>query len=268
MSTDQTRLLIDLGNSRLKWAIYSGRNSEHLIDSGQMDHRGDPDDPSRLLTGLERHWGHLARPEQVWVSAVASIAQRQQLEEWIRDHWELTPVYAEARAMEFGVTNAYQRATDLGVDRWLALIAARQEFPGQALCIADCGSAVTIDVMDQAGQHLGGQILPGTQAMQDALGQNTSLGPRPLGDEITREQFFGDTTSACIRSGILNAQAALIERAVIRSQSLLGEQPRLLLTGGGADGIKTLLSLPYNQCPDLVLEGLLRRVQAPEEVQE
>jgi len=258
----KNKLLIDLGNSRLKWRLYNVPDSHGLVDSGRLDHNNSV---KTLKEGLNNNWDDWSAPEQVWISAVASISIQQELELWLSNHWDREPIYANTKASEIGVINAYNKTEELGADRWLALIAARVRYPTQGICVVDCGSALTIDVIDSNGQHLGGQIVPGTSAMHHALQRNTRL---QLVADSNLDGFFGATTDACINSGILNAQAALIERAMAKAEITLAKRPRLVLTGGGADWVKPHLALPCNHIPDLVFEGLMHRIRAIEEEQE
>ena len=114
--------------------------------------------------------------------------------------------------------------------------------------MVDCGSAITVDILDTRGQHLGGMIAPGLLLMREALRQGTALPPVP-GGVI---DILGDDTQAAIQAGTTVALLGLIERACRQAPP----NARLLLTGGDAEQLASLMAAPYELCPDLVLEGL------------
>lgn len=232
-------LLLDLGNTRLKWAW---RKAGGLADGGAAAHRG-----RDLGALLDRHWGDLPVPSAVYAASVAPRAVADRLGEWIGQRWGCALHWAGSQAAAGAVRNGYRRPEQLGVDRWLALCAAWQRVQG-AVCVVDCGSAITVDILDPHGQHLGGLIAPGLQMMRDALVAGTALtsetGPPLLG--------LGRDTRTGIHAGTTEALLGLIERARRQAPA----DARLVLTGGDASQLATVLDGRYELCPDLVLEGL------------
>jgi type III pantothenate kinase len=235
-------ILIDLGNTRLKWGIGQGRE----IRSGEPLVHCDSDFAQRL----EDAWRRLETVPQR--AALASVAAPEVVQQVYQIAFRLWPdieiVRAQSEAQAFGVRNAYRNPEKLGVDRWLCLLAARRFYPLPA-CIADCGTAVTVDVVDAQGRHLGGVIAPGVQLMKQALHSGTQgLQYYPQHYPLGLAAF----TEAAIHSGALYACIGLIER-ILREQS---GQPHLLLTGGDAGLIAPHLPYPLDVQADLVLQGL------------
>jgi type III pantothenate kinase len=167
---------------------------------------------------------------------------------------EIRFVHSEKQA--YGIKSAYAQPRRLGVDRWVAMIAAFAEKKSAAV-VVDAGTAVTIDVLDKKGQHLGGQIIPGIRLMTSSLYDETADLPQagksrsiPAGIGM-----FAGNTSGAIVNGAVNAICGAIDRAVriLRSE---GQRPRIVLTGGDASSILKQLDGNVLHRPNLVLQGL------------
>jgi type III pantothenate kinase len=151
----------------------------------------------------------------------------------------------------------------LGVDRWVALIAARAE-TRSAVCIVDAGTAVTIDAMDKSGQHLGGQIIPGPRLMAAVLSKETNdigLPKASTRDPGSGMGLFATNTGAAVHNGALSAVCGAIERAAKTMRSA-GLRPKIVLTGGDASRILKQLDGKVLHRPHLVLQGLAHMVQS------
>jgi type III pantothenate kinase len=232
-------LLLDVGNSRLKWAWFK---QGVLQEPGVLLHRG-----RELAPLLQEAWAGLGKPAHLLGACVAPAAVREQLERWVATHWGCAVRWARSEAAFGQVRNGYRDPARLGVDRWLAICAAWQRL-GSAACVIDCGSAITIDILDKNGAHQGGLIAPGLRLMGNALASATGL-PETTG---TVRTALGRDTAAAIESGASHALLGLIERA----RGLAPPQARLALTGGDAGLLAAQLDCPYELLPDLVLEGL------------
>lgn len=242
-------LVFDIGNTRVKWGVYA---EGALGRTGSMTHAALKEKGVETLTRrLPR------RVDRALACNVAGPDIGRRLARAIGIHigGDLGYVHSEARG--YGIVNAYKRPRTLGVDRWVAMVAARDEFDG-ALLVVDLGTAVTIDALDADGWHLGGQILPGLALMGDALQTNTSdIGTtRPKPPRIDSPgDLFATTTSAAVACGTLGAVCGAIERAEVMMASL-GHEPTLVLTGGDASRILGVLGGEPEHRPHLVLEGL------------
>ncbi len=242
-------LLIDAGNSRIKWACLVGG----VVQPGEaIAHNGDADD----LQALSLAWAPLPRPARVLAVNVLGSGFAARLSAWVEDTWEIAVEFAVAQREACGVINAYREPERLGADRWVALIAARHDGDGPA-CVIDCGTAVTIDVLAESGEHLGGLIIPGLQLMRRALTGGTA-GIR-LDDEGGRDgdaPLFARDTAGGVIGGTRYALAGAIDRIAGDVRAAIGADLRCLLTGGDAETILPLLSGDYDYAPELVLEGL------------
>ena len=239
------RLLIDIGNSRLKWSWQI---------SGQI---GPVDaivyDLKNLANELPVLWQEYARPEQVWVSSVANPAVTKVLNEFFSLQWAISAHYIQATETALGVVNAYTEPHTLGCDRWAAMLAA---YGHEANCvmIIDCGTAVTIDAVDSKGQHLGGTISPGIKLCNTALNQQTNLHWQTTGS-VLPDQVFACSTADAITTGIGHAIVALIEHAY-QQLTESGHHPVVYLTGGDATYLSKALHIEHKYVEDLVLQGL------------
>jgi type III pantothenate kinase len=245
MSEEAVVLVIDVGNSRLKW----GWRRDGILTPGEPCISN-----YELLPGeLDHRWGDAPAPARAIIANVAGFAVAAVLHGWMKERWNLHPRFIRAETCAHGVANGYAHPEKLGVDRWAALVGARRLQPG-AVCVADCGTAITVDLLDAAGQHLGGLIAPGLNLMRRAL----IMGAHGLsGAERGTGEFLACDTAAAMSGGARLAAAGLIERVLRDSARRLGETPALLLTGGDAEAIGAELDAPYRSIPELVLEGLL-----------
>lgn len=241
-------LLVDIGNSRVKWA---GVERGRVGGSRSAAYAGwSADDWRRAL---------FAGPpvERVVVASVAAGGTSALLCESSRSVTGRDPEFVTVGAAAAGVRNAYPEPALLGIDRWLAVIAAHHD-PGGACCVVDVGTAATIDLVRADGQHLGGYIVPGPRLMVGSLLHGTSeLAARTVASGPGAAAPFPDNTRDAIERGCRLALAGFVDRSVADSGHLLGESPRLLLTGGAAEEIRPLLRSPHRLVPDLVLQGLL-----------
>ncbi|AEG00096.1 type III pantothenate kinase [Methylomonas methanica] len=234
-------LLLDIGNTRLKWATE---------DQGQIDesHACDYRQPG-CLASLERAWRGISVSRNL---AIASVSEKQVLDSLIQLGQTLWPqcrlLIPQASAAAFGVTNAYQQPEKLGIDRWLAMIAAHNLYPGN-VCVVDCGTAVTLDVVRADGRHLGGLICPGLNVMKQALVSNTA---DLMFTQRSYDTELGSATDVAIANGVCAAVIGLIEHTL----SKLDADYRLVLTGGDAAYLVDLLRVSVSYDRDLVLKGL------------
>jgi type III pantothenate kinase len=235
-------ILVDIGNSRLKWAI---QQAAHILPQRPIDHHSQAD----YLQLLTQSWQQLAAPQKLAISAVADPAIKQQIIALVSDLWpEAEIVLPTAIASAFGVRNAYQQPEKLGLDRWLALLAAHRYYPGPC-CIVDAGTAITLDVLNADGQHLGGLICPGLRLMKKSLSTNTVA---LAFNEQMLALGLADNTAAAIDSGSRFAALGMIETVLGR----LDTAYQLILTGGDALSLSQHLPQAHIVDVDLVFKGL------------
>lgn len=257
-------LLIDAGNSRIKWAIAdASTDTAHVrAHDGAVGHDR-IDDATQVLAD----WSNLPAPGSAWISNVAGDAVARRLDALIESHWPGLPrTVIRACAQQCGVTNGYTTPDTLGSDRWAGMIGARAAFPGEPLLIATFGTATTLEALRADGMFVGGLIAPGWSVMMRSLGDNTAQLPvldvgaaRGLaGNAIGTEPGlpFATDTKRSISAGCALAQAALIERAWSDLQDAWKAPVRLVVSGGAAAEVTTALKVPHTRHDALVLAGL------------
>jgi type III pantothenate kinase len=242
-------LLIDLGNTSLKWVF----SHAGIWRPEAMVHRG-----TDLTSLLDRTFGSKQAPAGVWVCSVASEGTRQMLAKWTEARWGRLPIFVQSKAATLDVRNGYQDPASLGVDRWMALLATRKLVAGPA-CVVDCGTAVTVDALAHDGQFLGGVILPGLDLMRHSLAQGTAGLAASPGSAVTCQ---ARSTADAIAAGVLFGACGAIQRIVAEHRVVLGAEAKVVLTGGDADRIKEHLGIPVTHVPDLVLRGIARVAEA------
>lgn len=237
-------LLIDVGNTRIKWALVDPQQPVTWQASGVVPHAG--------LATLAATWRTCGVTDAV-VAHVAGAALRVQLEALLQDELGVTPHWFVSCADCAGLRNGYRDPVQLGCDRFAAMIGARARYPAQALLVVSCGTATTIDAVSAAGDFIGGMILPGLDMMLTALTRNTAQLPPVVRDaqEVAMPSLFADQTDAAMLSGCLTAQAGAIERALAAHAGA-----RCILSGGAASRVAVALSVPVVLIDHLVLHGL------------
>jgi type III pantothenate kinase len=243
-----TTLLLDIGNSRVKWAALDGRR---LGAQRAAAHAG------WGLADWQREVLTSGRWQRVLAATVAGSAGARTLADAVRTTCgcELELVSSQPEAV--GVRNGYRDPSLLGVDRWLAVIAAYHHQARRACCVVDIGTAATVDVVTADGQHLGGFIVPGPGLMVGSLLQGTSdLAQRSAASPPEMTALFADNTRDAIERGCAVTLAALADRCVAELASRGPTEPVLLVTGGAAHQVTPHLKTSHQVVPDLVLRGL------------
>lgn len=237
------KLLLDLGNTRLKWALQG--QSQQWLARGAVDWA----DVDRVLAAA---WKGLPLPLSVIAASVVDEPRQLQVTAVTERLFKLVPRWLDTPPEGCGVRNVYPEPRRLGVDRFLAMVAAHAE--GHAPCVlAGVGTALTLDALAADGRHLGGLIAPGPRMMRDALlGGTARIGPQSDGAIVE----LADNTADAVTSGCWHAAAALVERFATHNAARLGGAPTLLVGGGDAALLMPMLSLPAQAAPDGVLRGL------------
>ncbi|OGI52202.1 MAG: hypothetical protein A3E57_02130 [Candidatus Muproteobacteria bacterium RIFCSPHIGHO2_12_FULL_60_33] len=237
-------LLIDLGNSRLKWAQHAP--GLWHTEAAMLD--------DEMPSLLDRLWHDMAAPQKVVVCSVSPPRRRRALEQWVQARWPITPQIVRTQAEQFGVKNRYREPEQLGVDRWVALIGARGLTPSAA-CVVDCGTAVTVDALSAQGEFLGGAVFPGLRLLRDSLVQGTA---GISAAEGRADDCLARSTADGVAAGTLYGLAGAVERLIDEYRRTLGETMEIFLTGGEAPALAAHLRVPATLVPDLVLKGLAR----------
>ena len=235
-------LLIDVGNTRLKWCLHES------IDTG-AGYRSSVYSKDNITPALDSAFAEI-KSQPVWIACVAGEELVEQLSDWFSKQWGVMPVFAQSQASSMGLINAYQQVDALGVDRWLVMLAARHLYQ-RALCVIDCGTAITMDVVNAAGQHQGGLILPGLSLLQQSLQVKTSA----IEQSIETDVLLANNTAAAVGSGCRLMMRKAVPSIVKEFEQQLGVNLLCVLTGGDSHLLRHEFKR-YEYREDLVLFGL------------
>lgn len=249
-------LLVDIGNTRVKWALLRGRAP------GRMHAQAHENRATALRNVVQAAPRGVTR---ILAVSVAGLRLERALAAAARTRFGITPEFLHPARSAGGVRNGYREVWRLGLDRWAGVIGAHALVPSRAVVIANIGTALTIDAVTAQGRHLGGAIAAGPDTMIASLlsgthgirrrargsrqGGGAGIGARSI------KLFAADTASA-LESGAVFAAAGLIDRAVSDAAGVMHANPVLLLTGGAAQALRRHLKTPSRVVPDLVLRGL------------
>jgi type III pantothenate kinase len=246
-------LAIDVGNTRMKWALVQGVGAHaNWLAHGHCD-------LEEIGTLSRTHWRRFVAPERIVGSNVAGEAVRRRVEDEVA-RWGIAIEWIVAQEAQCGVVSGYEKPSLLGADRWAALIAARKRVPDQACVVITVGTAVTMDCLDLNGTFLGGLILPGFRLLLDALESGTAGLRVPPGEF----QEFPTNTSNALMSGGIHALAGAAQRMVDRLTAHIGAPPYVLLAGGAAVKLAPFLDFAFEHADNLVLEGLAWMIESTE----
>lgn len=233
------RLLIDMGNTRLKWQLREGGDTK-LAGVGALESED-------LFAGLDAVSQSI---ERIAVSTVASEVRRDEL---VRRLAQVTPASLEfywAESLRNGLSCAYEQPRAMGADRWHALYAGWTR-SRDSLLVIDAGSAITMDFVGKDGCHQGGYILPGKQMMLRSLRQDAA---RIHYDDAAGVALTpGDSTSRCVHHGLRWLWTALVDRIHLDIQARAIDT--VLVTGGDATELLEC-GLSASWAPALVLDGV------------
>ena len=240
-------LLLDVGNTQVKWRCHdAGDNTTARLGAA----------PRPDLTGLLDTLAESCPTASVWVSSVAGAEFDRELHAQLAGRWQRAPWFAATEAAALGLRNSYRRPGQLGIDRWLAMLAAWKERQ-TGVCVVDSGSALTIDFVAADGQHLGGYIIPGLESMRRVLLDDTR---RVFSATDPRARLAAATsTESAVDNGLLLAHAGAVSLAV---QQRSDGDFALVFSGGNGAALQDALGLGGSYCETLVLDGLYLLGQA------
>ncbi|MFM2111634.1 MAG: hypothetical protein RLZZ271_294 [Pseudomonadota bacterium] len=258
-------LAIDVGNTRLKWALYEQATSDaKLIAHGAqfLEHI------DKLAEG---EWASLPVPQTMLGCSVAGDAVRLRVREQLEHTpgWDVTPKWVVASTHEAGMINGYDHPLRLGADRWVAMVGAHKRMKQRHLgnhrpiIVVMVGTAVTVEAIDQHGKFLGGIILPGHGIMLKALESGTAGLHVPTGEVTT----FPTNTSDALTSGGTFAIAGAISRMWNQLERHCGMQPVGFMTGGAGWKMAPHITKPLELVETLIFDGLLAIAEHRSELQ-
>jgi type III pantothenate kinase len=238
-------LLFDLGNSRAKWATWTAGS---YAQTGSVDPNG-----LEWEAQLRQQLHGIVTPDRILVASVASLQVLAAVQRMTHSRWDQEPILLQAHAMQCGVRSAYAEPAQMGVDRWLAMLAAWNRFQCP-VCVSDIGTAVTVDVVAADGRHLGGLIAPGIALSQSVL-QTRTAGVRHA--DPGAGAALGQSTGACVANGCLLSIVGTLRMALELMGRECGAGGVLVATGGDAPRILPFLPDSCVHVPNLIFDGML-----------
>lgn len=244
-------LELDIGNTRAKWRV--------LDIAGNAIGRGDWSHSATLLPANSDLDSMLdARDcERIRIASVACDGVDQRLREWAAAR-QLRIQFAATTSACAGVSNSYRQPERMGVDRWMAILAAFNQYPGD-ICTVDCGTALKCEVVAATGAHLGGLIMPGMRLQQNALRQHTAK-VKFIEQPDTGDMQLGTDTASCVQNGSKFMLVGAIHEVFFYAEQQLGRNVQCVISGGDAalliPLLQTVLQEKVIAAPDLVLDGL------------
>lgn len=239
------KLLLDFGNSRCKWALL---DKEQFSDSGAISYVDDGGQPQLVAVTQQLP---LVGINSIHIVSVLGKQLDAQIAKALApyEHYFYT-----SQLLAHGVKLAYADATQYGNDRYIALLAAHHLYSGSKIII-DCGTATTFDVMDETGQHLGGLIIPGYEAMLNGLVNNTQQLQRDFKIKDLHllaknaKEALSCGTMLCIQMGV----KGIVDRMMMEMKAF---SPEIIATGGAQEEVLASMDLEVVREPDLILKGL------------
>lgn len=248
-------LLIDIGNTHLSWAIEQ---------DGEFHYGGQTESSEDGIASLFDTRFTEVKPDRVMLANVAGREMGDAISALIAKTWKIQLENLVSPKQACGITSAYSKPAALGIDRWAGMVAGYAMI-SNAVCVVDCGTAITIDIINSAGLHLGGLILPGYRLMQRAILQKSANVQDIYESGIKIDEIqLGCSTEMCLQQGALLAAKATIEQALELAEKQIGSRIPLLITGGDGPLIQPHLAVPARYEPYLVLKGLALAAKSAE----
>jgi type III pantothenate kinase len=242
-------LEIDAGNTRIKWRLLEYSNQQ--VEKIKSDYALVPDQVGEIPDPLSQQLHELKEEgiEKIRASNVRGDDFAKLLSLFCESNFSVNVNYAVVSAECAGINNAYKEFETFGVDRWLAMLAAYRSAKS-AVCVVDCGSAITIDLINADGQHEGGFIVPGLQLMQRSLGEHAAnLNYHPQSNTNIEP---GTNTTVAINHGVLIMALGMLEKV----NHNWGADRYWYLTGGDAAILSSFIKWEHEINPELVMDGL------------
>ncbi len=239
------KLLIDLGNTRLKWAT---------LENGQLSAQSAVVHQNNFSAIAEQYLAKISIPGYIYVASGLEAKFEKELSGWVNAHWQCPIEFIRTSKQAMGVSNAYIKPEDLGVDRWLNLIACHHLIAGAA-CVVDCGTAITVDTIEASGKHLGGCIMPGLDLMRSSLNRAGQVNIESYsGVDLN---CFSHSTQSAIASGTCYAAVKAVDGMLAQIKNCLDEDITCVITGGDALLIRPLLAVETQYDVDWCMKGMM-----------
>lgn len=233
--------LVDIGNTRTKYCFVNNKQREEIssIENEKLSN-------DYLLS-------HFNQVDKIIVASVSHNGLTDTIEFWCKEH-EVSYQRVVSEKSRNSIVSAYHQPSQLGVDRWLTLIAANELYPNENILIIDAGTATTIDLLAASGEHQGGWILAGIDTLFGSVLNNTSQ----VWASSTRAASlaFGASSSENVNNATWAATVGAVSQAILQSEQQGVAINKILVTGGNGHSLAALLSHKSTLVDDLVFVGL------------
>jgi len=241
-------LTVDIGNSRIKWASWQ---AGEIIARGAAPYTLDKcaDVFDALFVAVEK-------PAHIFAACVAGDKLSQALNEWSQRYWQLDVEFLKTEKQFNNIVNAYEDPGQHGVDRWAAVVAGHQSYPGFSVCVINAGTAITFDFANKDGRHLGGYILPSYVTMHRALLADTA-NVKSAFDIQFDENNVPNNTSDAVNQGLHKLLQTGVREICQLAKQKMDSPMQIIISGGFAEIILGYPDMPVMlHEPDLVMRGL------------
>ena len=246
-------LTVDIGNSRIKWALWQADEiSARGVSAYTVDGAIETFDKLFSSVGATPN----TRPLRVVAVCVAGEEIASLLSDWVKQHWLMDVEYLQTEKQFENIINAYDDPAQHGADRWAAVVAGHLNFPDSSVCVISAGTAITFDLVNKGGQHLGGYILPSYASMHAALLADTANVSSEFNMQFHQHSIPNNTNDA-VNQGLHKLIQAGIRELCQFAQDKLDQPMQIIITGGFAESILEYPDMPaMHYEPDLVMQGL------------
>jgi type III pantothenate kinase len=241
------KILFDVGNTRIKAASYDKGVLTVLPSCSNRDRE------------FPLAWSAGNKPSSIFVASVAAGEVLSALAAWAQKHWGIAIAEVAVRQDVGDMRTAYEKPSQLGVDRWLAALGAYHLAGKKGVCVIDAGTALTVDVVDQHGLHHGGLIAPGLNLMIESLTRGTAQLEL---ENISVPDIFANNTESAISLGCADYVAGMVNRVATRIETSNLKIDSWFITGGQGELVASLCSMPMELVPDLVLRGMIAATES------
>ncbi len=249
IGTQPKYLLLDAGNSQLKWALVQ---QGKIIETGKAPY------------GRLQPLGEFFQEHNDIIEVVGCAVCGEQKMAAVAEQLPKPITWLSSMAKGLGIVNHYMKPEEHGSDRWFNILGSRR-FSQEACVVVSCGTAITIDALTAENHYLGGSIMPGFNLMKEAMALKTANLNQPVG----RAYPFATSTANAIASGMLDAAcgALILMYQRLKEKTAAGKNVKVLLTGGGAKKIEQHLPKQFIEeaqveiIDNLVIYGLLNWIE-------
>lgn len=243
-------LLLDQGNTRVKWALVSSATAK-------FEYQNSLSETTFAATDFIDQLNTLPKFSQAYLASVGNPQLKSELCNIMEAEFCIPCVELETQAQSYQLTNSYSVPQQLGIDRWLNMLAAFKQYQ-TAVMVVSLGTATTIDIVSADGKHQGGFILPGISMMNASLKNETANKNIAVQLAGISDLGLANNTQLATAKGVLLSQVASIEKIYQNNQA---QSLQLILTGGHAQLLEPLISIPYQLEYDLIFKGMLLQIQ-------